>query len=155
MKIGIITFTDDRKRVAKSLETVCFGSQRDIARWLKCNGHNVVEARREIRDRAAARAEAKRTNRASCDVVVFNITVWPAPDWVIRASLLVDGRVMWLSEFNPLQVRRAARVPSIARARHFVRILRDLLWEVVQLFGPTLVMVWLVLRILALIAEGR
>ena len=103
MKIGIISFTDGRKRVADSLEEVCFGFQRDIARWLKRKGHQVVEGRKIIWNYATVRSEAERINRANCDVVVFNFSVWSFPDLTVQAAQLVEAPILCLGNLNPSQ----------------------------------------------------
>ena len=103
MKIGIISFTDGRKRVADSLNDLCFGFQRDIAKWLKRKGHGVVEGRNIVWNYATARSEAQRMNRAGCDAIVFNFSVWSFPDLTVQAASLVDAPLLCIGNLNPSQ----------------------------------------------------
>jgi len=103
MKIGIISFTDGRKRVADSLEKVCFGFQAEIAAWLKRKGHTVVEGRKIIWDYATARSEADRVTRAGCDVVIFSFCVWSFPDLTVQAASLVEAPILCFGNLNPAQ----------------------------------------------------
>jgi len=103
MRIGIISFTDGRKRVAESLDKVCFGFQHSIATWLKRKGHRVVEGRKIIWNYATVRSEAERMNRADCDVVIFNFSVWSFPDLTVQAASLVDAPILCVGNLNPSQ----------------------------------------------------
>jgi len=103
MKIGIVSFTDGRKRVADSLNDVCFGFQREIARWLKRKGHQVIEGRKIIWNYATVRSEAERMTHADCDVVIFNFSVWSFPDLTVQAAALVDAPILCIGNLNPSQ----------------------------------------------------
>ncbi|UCH33339.1 MAG: fucose isomerase [Armatimonadota bacterium] len=103
MKIGIVSFTDGRKRVADSLNDACHGFQGDIAKWLKRKGHQVVEGKKIIWNYAAVRSEAARMNRAGCDVVVFNFSVWSFPDLTVQTASLIEAPILCIGNLNPGQ----------------------------------------------------
>ena len=103
MKIGIVSFTDGRKRVADSLNDACHGFQGDIAKWLKRKGHQVVEGMKIIWNYAAVRSEATRMNRAGCDVVVFNFSVWSFPDLTVQTASLIEAPILCIGNLNPGQ----------------------------------------------------
>ena len=103
MKIGIVSFTDGRKRVAESLNDVCFKFQGDIAKWFKRRGHAVVEGHKIVWNYAAARSEAARMNRANCDVVVFNFCVWSFPDLTVQVASLIEAPILCIGNINPSQ----------------------------------------------------
>jgi L-fucose isomerase len=101
MKIGIVTFSDGRKRVAQQTEKQCFEFQRALAKWLQKEGHTVVEGRQIIWNYAAVRREASRVTQAKCDVAVFNFCVWSFPDLTAQAAALVEAPILMVGNANP------------------------------------------------------
>lgn len=99
MKVGIITFTDGRKRVADRLREDCFRFQRRIAGWLAQEGHDVEEAEEVVWNFATARNEADRM--ADCDAVIFNFCVWSYPDFTAQAAALIDAPILCMGNINP------------------------------------------------------
>lgn len=101
MRIGIITFTDGRKRVADALRQDTDRFQAKIATWLKAEGHDVVEGSEVVWNWATARAQAKRLNDNECEGVVFNFCVWAYPDFVAQAARDVECPILFVGNINP------------------------------------------------------
>ena len=72
MKIGIVTFTDGRARVAKATEKDCRTFQERLVKYFKQKKHQVVAAKKIVWNYDTARNEARRIALAYPDVVVFN-----------------------------------------------------------------------------------
>jgi L-fucose/D-arabinose isomerase len=88
MKIGIITFTDGRARVAKSTEKDCLMFQNRLTTHFK-KKHQVVAARKIVWNWDTAQREARRIGTAHPDVVVFNFCVWSFPDLTAQVANLI------------------------------------------------------------------
>ncbi len=103
MKIGIVTFTDGRKRVAKFTEPDCRRFQKRIASWLKREGHKVVESKPVVWNYATARQAAAQFERGKIDLCVFNFCVWSYPDLSAQvANLLPPGTpILQIGNINP------------------------------------------------------
>lgn len=101
MKIGIITFTDGRKRAADMLEAQCRQFQAKVAAHLRAKGHEPVEAREIAWNYATATGEAKRMNEADVDAVIFNFCVWAYPDFAAQAARDAQAPVCFLGNVNP------------------------------------------------------
>jgi L-fucose isomerase len=101
MKIGIITFTDGRKRVAEMLEKQCFEFQQKIADWLIANGHQAVPAATIAWNYRTAIDNAERMNEKGCDAVIFNFCVWAYPDFVAQAARNIEAPILCLGNINP------------------------------------------------------
>jgi L-fucose isomerase len=101
MKIGIVSFSDGRRRIARSVENDCFRFQGRIAAWLEKRGHRVLEGDKIIWNYATARSQAGRLNRAGCEVVIFNYSVWAFPDLTAQTAALVEAPILMIGNINP------------------------------------------------------
>ena len=72
MKIGVVTFTDGRKRVAKATREVCLYFQDRLESWLKKQNHQVVSSKTIVWNWETAGSVADRVRSAGADVVIFN-----------------------------------------------------------------------------------
>ena len=91
MKIGIVTFTDGRARVAKATDKDCRAFQERLVSYFKRKKHEVVAARKIVWNYKTARDEARRIDLAYPDVVVFNFCVWSFPDLTAQVANLLPG----------------------------------------------------------------
>lgn len=103
MKIGLVTFTDGRKRVAEVTNADCTKFQKQIATVLKRMKHNVVEAPKIVWNWATAHQASARFAKADIDLVVFNFCVWSYPDLTAQvANLLPPGTpILQIGNINP------------------------------------------------------
>jgi L-fucose isomerase len=101
VKIGILTFTDGRKRVADTLDADCIRFQSEVANWLRSEGHEPVEATDVVWNYRTAIDGADRLNEKECDAVIFNFCVWTFPDFAAQAALRVDAPILFLGNINP------------------------------------------------------
>ncbi len=104
MKVGIISFTDGRKRAADMLEKQCFEFQSRIASWLKNEKHEVVEGQAISWNYRTAIDNAARMIETRCDAVVFNFCVWAYPDFVAQAARDIEMAgipICFLGNVNP------------------------------------------------------
>lgn len=104
MKVGIITFTDGRKRAADMLEQQCFDFQRKVAEWLRSEGHEAVEGVAISWNYRTAIDNATRMVESRCDAVIFNFCVWAYPDFVAQAARDVSVAgipICFLGNINP------------------------------------------------------
>ena len=132
MKIGIVSFTDGRKRVAKATDKTCKGFEKKLASWFARKKHKVVVAPRVVWDYATARQAAARFNRADVDVAVFNFCVWSYPDLTAQVANLIgaDTPILQLGNINPSQPGWVAFFASAGTlmeiGRPFGRVLGDI-----------------------------
>jgi L-fucose isomerase len=104
MKVGVITFTDGRKRAADMLEKQCIEFQAKVAAWLKAEGHEPVEAIAISWNYRTSIDNATRIVEQECDAVVFNFCVWAYPDFVAQAAREIASAgipIAFLGNINP------------------------------------------------------
>lgn len=101
MKVGIITFTDGRKRAAEKLEEQCFEFQRRVAEWLFREGHEAVENKSIVWNHRTAVDAAQFVNEKQCAAVVFNFCVWAFPDFAAQCARDVESPILFLGNVNP------------------------------------------------------
>jgi L-fucose isomerase len=102
MKIGIVTFTDGRARVAKQTEKDCRMFQERLVAYFKQKKHDVVAAKKIIWNWETAKTEAERIARAYPDVVVFNYCVWSFPDLTAQvANLIPEVPILLIGNILP------------------------------------------------------
>lgn len=102
MKIGIVTFTDGRARVAKATERDCRVFQERLVAYFRRKKHDVVAAKKIVWNYDTARTEARRIGTAYPDVVVFNFCVWSFPDLTVQvANLIPEVPVLLLGNILP------------------------------------------------------
>lgn len=102
MKIGIVTFTDGRARIAKATEHDCRMFQERLVTYFKRKKHDVVAARKIVWNYETARNEARRIALAYPDVVVFNFCVWSFPDLTAQvANLMPEVPILQVGNILP------------------------------------------------------
>lgn len=102
MKVGIVTFTDGRARVAKATERDCRTFQERLADYFKKKRHDVVAAKKIVWNYQTARDEARRIALAYPDVVVFNFCVWSFPDLTAQvANLIPEVPILLMGNMLP------------------------------------------------------
>lgn len=136
MKVGVITFTDGRKRVAGALEKQCFEFQNAVGDWLKSNGHEFVGGHSISWNYRTAIDNATRMNETQCDAVIFNFCVWAYPDFAAQAARDVEAPICILGNINPAFPGWVAYFASAGAldemGRSFGRVLGDLSGEAGQ-----------------------
>lgn len=131
MRIGIVTFTDGRARVAKSTEKDCRMFQERLVSHFKRKRHEVVAARKIVWNYATARSEAERVARAYPDVVIFNFCVWSFPDLTAQvANLIPEVPILLIGNILPSHPGWVAFFASAGTleeiGRPFGRVLGDI-----------------------------
>jgi len=138
MKIGIVSFTDGRRRVARATDATCRGFEKRLASWFTRRRHKVVIAPKVVWNYATARRAAERFNRSDIDVAVFNFCVWSYPDLTAQVANLIgaDTPILQLGNINPSQpgwVAFFASAGALAEiGRPFGRVLGDIKDKAVQ-----------------------
>lgn len=103
MKIGVVTFTDGRRRVAVSTEKICKTYQSRITTWVKKQKHQVVESKQIVWNYDTGQKAAAQFESAGVDLVIFNFCVWSYPDLTGQvANLLSPGMpILAIGNINP------------------------------------------------------
>jgi L-fucose isomerase len=131
MKIGVITFTDGRARVAKATDRDCHMFQERIAAHLKKKKHQVTVGRQIVWNYATAHSEARRIALQVPDAVIFNFCVWSFPDLTAQvANLLPDVPIILVGNILPSHPGWVAFFASAGTldemGRPFARVLGDM-----------------------------
>src|SRR5688572_12079132 len=130
MRVGILTFTDGRERVAQKLNEDCLRFQSEVANWLKSEGHEVVIASNVVWNYRTAIDGAERLSQKGCEAVIFNFCVWAFPDFAAQAALRIEAPILFLGNINPKYpgwVAFFAAAGSLDEmGRRFARALGDL-----------------------------
>jgi len=131
MKIGIVTFTDGRARVAKATEKDCRLFQERLVAYFRRRKHKVVAARRIVWNYQTARQEARRLALEYPDIVVFNFCVWSFPDLTAQvANLIPDVPLLQVGNILPSHPGWVAFFASAGTldevGRPFGRVLGDI-----------------------------
>jgi L-fucose isomerase len=101
MKIGIVTFTDGRQRVAKATQADCLMFQGKIEAWLKKQKHNVISSKTIVWNWETGNKVADQINRASADAVIFNFCVWSYPDLSAQVANQLNCPILFIGNINP------------------------------------------------------
>ncbi|HID16051.1 MAG TPA: fucose isomerase [Candidatus Atribacteria bacterium] len=101
MKLGIISFTDGRKRVYEKTKEICFRFQKKIAAYFKEKGHEVLEGNEIVWNWETAKKQAEYINNFSPDIVVFNFSVWSFPDLTAQVAIRIDAPILFIGNINP------------------------------------------------------
>ncbi|MDQ2987154.1 MAG: fucose isomerase [Armatimonadota bacterium] len=101
MKVGVLTFTDGRKRCADLLDQDCRRFQSEVDSWLTTEGHEAVEFSQIVWNYRTAIDGAERMNEKKCDAVIFNFCVWAFPDFAAQAAMCVEAPILFLGNVNP------------------------------------------------------
>ncbi|MBK7496686.1 MAG: fucose isomerase [Candidatus Omnitrophica bacterium] len=101
MKIGIITFTDGRERVAKATRESCLSFQGKIDNWLTKQKHKVTGVKTPVWNWETAAKAAEQVNRAGVDVCIFNFCVWSYPDLTAQVAVRLGCPILFIGNINP------------------------------------------------------
>ena len=101
MKIGIVSFTDGRKRVAEQTHDICFGFQKKIVDFFNKEGHEVFEGNEIIWDWKTAKEQSEKINNFDPDIVVFNFSVWSFPDLTAQVAIRINAPILFIGNINP------------------------------------------------------
>lgn len=132
MKIGIVSFTDGRKRVARATDKTCKDFEKKLTSWFTRKKHKVVIAPKVVWNYDTARKAADKFNHADVDVAVFNFCVWSYPDLTAQVANLIgaDVPILQLGNINPSHpgwVAFFASAGALAEiGRPFGRVLGDI-----------------------------
>jgi len=132
MRIGIVTFTDGRERVAKATQKDCKRFEGQLSSWLKRQGHEVTEAPQVVWNWQTAREAAQQLESAQVDIVVYNFCVWSFPDLTVQVTNLLDPHVpiLLVGNINPAYPGWVAFFASAGAleeiGRSFGRVLGDI-----------------------------
>lgn len=131
MKIGIVTFTDGRARVAKATERDCRLFQERLVAYFRRRKHEVVAARKIVWNWETAQTEGRRIALAYPDVVVFNFCVWSFPDLTAQvANLIPEVPILQVGNILPSHPGWVAFFASAGTldeiGRPFGRVLGDI-----------------------------
>lgn len=101
MKVGIVTFSDGRKRAADLVEAQCREFQKALANHVQGRGNKVVEANQIVWNWSTARGAANRMNQAEVDAVLFNFCVWSFPDLAAQVARDLNAPICCVGNINP------------------------------------------------------
>lgn len=138
MKIGIVSFTDGRRRVAKATEKTCKDFEQKLSGYFKRKKHKVTIAPKVVWNWKTAQQAAAKFQRADIDVAVFNFCVWSYPDLTAQVANLIgiDVPILQLGNINPSHpgwVAFFASAGTLAEiGRPFGRVLGDVSNKKVQ-----------------------
>ncbi|MBU0639028.1 MAG: fucose isomerase [Planctomycetes bacterium] len=137
MKIGIVTFTDGRARVAKATDKDCHMFQDRLVTYFNRKKHDVIAVRKIVWNYDTARAAARRIGVAYPDIVVFNFCVWSFPDLTAQvANLIPEVPILQVGNILPSHPGWVAFFASAGAldemGRPFGRILGDIRKKEVQ-----------------------
>ncbi len=101
MKVGIVSFSDGRKRVAEACDADVKKFQKGVADWLEKEGHEVVSCPNVAWNWETCKSEGDRLADADVDAVIFNFAVWSYPDLTAQVAIRVDAPTLLLGNINP------------------------------------------------------
>lgn len=136
MKIGIITFTDGRERVAKATRESCLTFQTKLEEWLKKQKHQVVTSRTVVWNWQTAAKVAETVADANVDACIFNFCVWSYPDLTAQVAIRMGCPILFVGNINPAYPGWVAFFASAGTMREigipFGRVLGDVSEKPVQ-----------------------
>ncbi len=101
MRIGVVTFTDGRKRVADLLKDDTFRFQNRLVGWLKSEGHEPVPFEEIVWNWETAKRAGRKMRDEKCDMVIFNFCVWSFPDFTVQCAQQFSAPILFLGNINP------------------------------------------------------
>ncbi len=132
MKIGVVTFTDGRERVAKSTEKDCRMFQDRLVEFFRKKQHDVVAANKIVWNWETAQTEGRRVATEYPDALVLNFCVWSFPDLTAQVANLVpdDVPILLVGNIMPSHPGWVAFFASVGTlnemGRSFGRVLGDI-----------------------------
>lgn len=100
-KIGVLTFSDGREFIHRTLVEMNQMFQRKLRQRLEAAGYEVVAGRDIIWTNHLAVQEAKRLTAEGAEATVFNYAVWSFPHLTALAQQFVPRPILLLSNVNP------------------------------------------------------
>jgi L-fucose isomerase len=97
IRLGLLSFSDGRERVHRSLAPDISAHQARIQRMLEETGEiQIVPGQEIVHSAATARCEARRLAALHLDGVIFNLPVFSFPNYCVIATQLVSGPYLLL-----------------------------------------------------------
>jgi L-fucose/D-arabinose isomerase len=102
IKVGILTFSDGRDYIHRSLEALNRRYQRELAAALEATGEvEAVEGREIVWSNRVANAEARRLAEAGCDLTICNYAIWCYPHLTALATAAAPGPYLLFCNVHP------------------------------------------------------
>lgn len=102
IRVGILTFSDGREAVAKSVEEMNLKHESQLAETLLNTGEiEPIRGRHIVWTPELAKTEGRLLAKQGCEVTIFNFAVWSFPHLAAIASHFAPGPFLLLSNVNP------------------------------------------------------
>jgi L-fucose isomerase len=101
IKVGILTFSDGRDYIHRSLEALNWRYQQKLARALEAAGLEVVQAEAIVWNNETATAEGRRLAAAGCDLTILNYAIWCYPHLSALATRFAPGPYLLFGNLHP------------------------------------------------------
>jgi L-fucose isomerase len=99
--IAVLTVSDGRPAVHRSIEPYALGVQERITAALRARGHDVVAAGEAICSNEHAVRHARAMAAGRPDLVVINLPVWAFPHFTVLAANELDAPVVLFGNIDP------------------------------------------------------
>jgi L-fucose/D-arabinose isomerase len=100
-QVGILTFSDGRDYIHKSLEALNRRYQEGLAAALEKAGVDVVRGEEIIWNQRVAQAEGRRLAQAGCDLTICNYAIWCYPHLTAVATAFAPGPYLLFCNVHP------------------------------------------------------
>lgn len=100
-KVGILTFSDGREYIHKSLEGLNRKYQERLAAALEKAGVEVVQGREIVWNNVTANREAARLAEARCDLTICTYAIWCYPHLTALATATAPGPFLLFCQIHP------------------------------------------------------
>lgn len=101
IKVGVLTFSDGRDYIHKSLEPLNRRYQQGLATALEAAGVEVVQGEAIIGNQRVAQAEGRRLMQAGCDLTICNYAIWCYPHLTAVATAFAPGPYLLFCNVHP------------------------------------------------------
>ena len=101
-KVGILTFSDGRDYIHKSLEDLNWRYQRKLAEALEATGEvEVVQADEIVWNNETANRQGARLAASGCDLTILNYAIWCFPHLSALATRFAPGPYLLFGNLHP------------------------------------------------------
>lgn len=101
-KVGIVTFSDGRDHIHKSLEDLNWRYQRKLAAALEATGEvEVVEAEEIVWNNESANRQGRRLAEEGCDLTILNYAIWCYPHLSALTTRFAPGPFLLFGNLHP------------------------------------------------------
>jgi L-fucose isomerase len=100
-RIGLLTFSDGRDFVHRSLLDFLAEKEQQIIAVLQARGHEIIQGQEAIWTNELATREARRIADTRPDLTIFHIPVWAFPHFTMLAAHATPGPLLLFSTLNP------------------------------------------------------